>query len=219
MLDVIAALVGVLASLFGKVLIDNSRAVKEALDTIIESQLAAARLVAIIIKRSKFKTNTTSDKPKSIYKAKDDLIFAKTTLKIEDTEIDVEEMARRHTALATDVARKREREIGRALILLGIVGSIYYGLSLFGVYDAEAWALIFIATPSLAALLDYNIVKFRVRNGLYGTNEYEAREMLLFLENDVPPDDRGQYKQIVDRTAFEKEIQDARDAGLGGQVV
>jgi hypothetical protein len=92
------------------------------------------------------------------------------------------------TVVGLLVSRKA-KQTSLAYLALFSAFLIYYLFSLIGILILNPLVLLFIAVLILALFINQKALEYRIRHGLYGTNEYEAREILNFILSNVDKDD------------------------------
>jgi hypothetical protein len=121
----------------------------------------------------------------------------------------------KQAALATDLLQKKAKDTVVAQLTLLAVVLTYFMVCLVSEFEPSVLLIGIFIIPVLASSFDIALAKYRIRRGWFGNNEAEARELLMFLNHDVPPDDKGKYDVVIDEEAFAERI----DSRSGGQII
>jgi hypothetical protein len=72
-------------------------------------------------------------------------------------------------------------------ILISLVFSL--AIPLFTSYEINFWLVSFLLLLFSVLVLNQKILEYRISNGFYGNNQYEAREIISYIEKHSSDDD------------------------------
>lgn len=84
---------------------------------------------------------------------------------------------------------------------------IYTVSSVFGLGSFSAYFYFFIFTMLSGLMVNQKVLEYRITKGLYGSNSYEAREIIRYIEEHTDPDDF--YDGDDRKRIFQEAVEDA----------
>ena len=84
---------------------------------------------------------------------------------------------------------------------------IYTISSVFGLGSYSAYFYLFIFTMLSGLMINQKVLEYRITKGLYGSNSYEAREIIGYIEDHSDPDDF--YNGDDRKRIFQEAVEDA----------
>lgn len=100
----------------------------------------------------------------------------------DSTEID------RNTVIGLLVGDKIKKDT-RSFLYIGVALVVVLGSSLIGISELNYWLVSLLLIAFSLLNLNQKVLEYRISNGLYGQNQYEAREIIGYIENHSNPDD------------------------------
>lgn len=76
---------------------------------------------------------------------------------------------------------KKARQSSVAYFFLFLSLILYWYLSALSIIPVRIGVLLFISALIIALFIGQQLLEYRIKKGLYGTNEYEAREIIEFI--------------------------------------
>ncbi|MCR9415162.1 hypothetical protein WKI44_08840 [Vibrio alginolyticus] len=119
----------------------------------------------------------------------------------ETTEID------KNTIIGMLVGEKIKKDT-KSYIYIFLSFLIAILLPLTGVIEISYWLLAFLLFMFSMLALNQKVLEYRISNGLYGGNEYEAREIISYIENHSNPDDfyNGGERKVFQKSKGHDEV-------------
>ena len=116
------------------------------------------------------------------------------------------------TIVGLMLGEKAERSF-RSQLYLGVALVTSFVFSIFLDSSMNNFALIFISLLFLGIQVDQKLIEYRIRNGWYGKNEFETREIINFIISHANKDDfndSGGLKKVIP----EPDLQGAEDTAI-----
>ncbi|WP_318506777.1 hypothetical protein [Photobacterium leiognathi] len=96
----------------------------------------------------------------------------------------------KNTVIGMLVGNKMKQDTKSYLFIIGAL-LLHVSFSLFGVVSLNYWLMSFLLFMFSGLTLNQKVLEYRIRNGFYGTNEYEAREIISFIDQNADDNDFG----------------------------
>lgn len=111
------------------------------------------------------------------------------------------------------LVNEKIKKDAKSYLYLTLVLILHIALAALGVMEQSAYFMAFILVMISALMINQKVLEYRIRVGLYGTTQYEAREIIKYAEDHSNPDD------FNDGEKRRKVFQDAVQETTGEVVV